>query len=104
MTKKIQAKWTVVQHSGYGYGGHPGFAKAIETRQLDNLADQTKVLRAGGLLFNTWQEADAYETKVNCGGDDKGLPYPEAPGTFSDFEIDGLRIYLPPRGQESDHR
>jgi hypothetical protein len=91
---KVQPKWTIVQHSGFGYGGKPGFEKAIETRQVSTLKEQTTVLKAGGLLFDDWKTADDYENDPKVVGE--GM-YPRVPGTFSNHEIDGLKIYVPPK-------
>lgn len=89
--KAARTRWTVVQHSGFGYGNKPGFEKALETRQLDTEADQQLVLKVGGKLFDSYTEATEYEEN-NVG---EGM-LPQAPGTFSEEKVDGLRIYIPP--------
>jgi hypothetical protein len=91
-------KWTVVQHSGYAYGGKPGFEQGLETYQLMTAAELRRVQAAAGLLFDSWTAADTYGD--NAVG--RGL-YPAAPGTFSDKTVNGQRIYLPaPAGTALD--
>ncbi len=90
---KAKTRWTVVQHSGAGYGGKEGFSQALEVRTVETLADQTKVVRAGGKLFDSWQEAETYCEEQNYGTGES--IYCNVPGTFSDVEIDGLKVYIP---------
>lgn len=93
-----KTKWTIVQHSGAGYGGKEGFAHAVEERTIDNKRDENMVLKAGGLIFEDYMEAVEFEEKANgiTDPDHVGI-YPKAKGTFSDKEIDGLKIYIPVR-------
>lgn len=95
MKTAVRTRWTVVQHSGAGYGGNQGFAQALEVRSLATKKEQEVVLKAGGKLFDSWKEANDYEEKINLGGE--GI-YPQAPGTFAEVLIDGLKVYIPPVG------
>jgi len=45
-------KWTVVQHSGFGYGGKPAFEKGLETRMCRTQTEKNRVIKAGGVLFD----------------------------------------------------
>lgn len=87
-------KWTIVQHSGFGYGGEPGFEQAVETRQVSSKKEQQLVEKEHGILFNTYTEACDFEDNANDPSDDQSL-YPRAKGSFSAKTIDGLRIYIP---------
>jgi|tagenome__1003787_1003787.scaffolds.fasta_scaffold20677639_2 hypothetical protein len=89
-------KWTLVQHSAYGYAEKPGWEKAVETRQITTDAELKRVKSAGGFVFASYNEADDQEYKSNYPkGAGETLTYPEVLGTFSDKELDGLRIYIP---------
>ena len=95
--------WTIVQHSGFGYAGKPGFKKGLEIRAINTEAQSDKVFKANGVLFDNYLAADDY-----C--EEEGYPtgvtgmYPRAPGSFSTKKIDGLYIYIPlnqPAGAEA---
>jgi hypothetical protein len=87
VTNLKEPKYTVVQHSGYGYAGKPTFKQALEVRTLHTVGEVRTVQQADGLLFDDWKEADDYTDSV---------PFLNAPGTFSPKKIDQLRIYQPP--------
>lgn len=89
-------KWTVVQHSGFGYAQKPGFEKAVEVRNLTTVGEMRKVEKAGGVVFDNYREADDFCDSENFPEGVPGVPlYPSVRGTFSFTEIDGLRIYVP---------
>ena len=92
----VSNKWTVVQHSGYGYAQKPGFKQAVETRALSTVGEVRRVERSGGVVFDSYLLAEEFAEKANFPADYKGL-YPKARGTFSSQMIDGLRIYQPVR-------
>jgi hypothetical protein len=87
-------KWTVVQHSGYGYAEKEGFKQATEVRKITNKTELKLVEKVGGLVFDNYLMADEYTERANYPAANGGL-HPRASGTFSDKTIDGLRIYLP---------
>lgn len=87
---------TIVQHSGFGYAGKPGFEFGLETRILHTKAELAIVRKADGLVFNNYNEAEDFCEEAMYPSDNPGL-VPTAKGTFSDKEIDGLRIYVPVR-------
>ena len=103
MTKLKEQKWTLVQHSAYGYQEKPGWDKAVETRMITTDAELKRVESVGGMVFDSYSEADNQEYKSNypdgveIPGQPFQLTYPEVKGTFSDKELDGLRIYIPAR-------
>jgi hypothetical protein len=88
-------KWTIVQHSGYGYNLDPVFARAVETRSVSTKAEENRVLKVGGILFDSYTEASDFEDDVNGVSGDR--PFLKVEGTFSDKDIDGLKIYIPKR-------
>lgn len=88
--------WTLVQHSGYGYAGKDGFRHAVEVRAVRLKGEKELVEKAGGLLFGSHREANDFEENANYPEGAQGI-YPQAKGTFSSKEIDGLRIYVPVR-------
>jgi hypothetical protein len=96
---KLQGDWwTLVQHSAYGYQEKPGWDKAVETRKLTTEAELDRVRKVGGLLFSTYDAADQQEYQSNYpDGAGERLMYPQVKGTFSDKEVDGLKIYIPVR-------
>jgi hypothetical protein len=96
---KLQGEWyTLVQHSAYGYQEKPGWDKAVETRRITTEAELDRVKKVGGFVFPSYNEADDQEYKSNYpeGAGDR-ITYPEVKGTFSDKELDGLKIYIPTR-------
>ena len=89
-------KYTVVQHSGYGYKQNPQFRLAVESRRCVKNADIRQVMRAGGLLFDTYDEAEAFCKKANYPPGNNGL-IPTVRGQFSQMMVDDLKIYIPVR-------
>lgn len=89
-------KHTIVQHSAYGYGGDPTFARGLETRQLDTKAEIAKVEKAGGLVFDDYCEAEDFAMDAMYPPEATGFT-PMAKGTFATVKIDGLAVYVPVR-------
>jgi hypothetical protein len=96
MTSRTERRWVIVQHSGFGYTGDPQFEKGLEVREVSTMKDRRLVERVGGLVFDDWKRADDFTEEATYDPDHTGL-IPNAKGTFSDKEIDGLRIYIPVR-------
>lgn len=92
---KVKNRWTVVQHSGFGYGGNATFMKSLEVREVNNMADVKAILKAGGLFFNSYTEATKYEEEEPYKDNDSIIPCVQ--GTFADVKVDGLAIYIPKR-------
>ena len=89
-------KWTLVQHSGYSYGHDPGFKAGLELRSVLRKAEQQKILKAGGLLFDSYQEAEEMSEKLMYPEGYDGI-YPRFRGTFSEYQIDGSPVAIPVR-------
>lgn len=87
--------YTVVQHSGYGYGSDPQFRKGLESRAVTASQKRT-VERAGGVVFPTYAAAEDYADAQMYPPTSGGGLIPNAPGEFALFIIDGLAIYRPP--------
>jgi hypothetical protein len=94
MTYLTEEKWTIVQHSGFGYAGKEGFKQATETRKISTAGELKIVKRAGGVLFSTYREAEEFSEKANYPDGYNSL-YPAVKGTFSSKKVDGLAIYVP---------
>ena len=93
MTKLFNQLWTVVQHSGCGYGDKPGFRKGLEERCVTKKSEKNMIIKAGGIYFKTYKEASKYCMKEQY-PPEAGM-YPRAPGKFSHKTLDDLRIYIP---------
>jgi hypothetical protein len=89
-------KYTIVQHSAFGYKGDRQFERGVESRQVDIKVQQDRVIKAGGVLFDTYSEAEDFAMKAMYPEGYPGLT-PRVEGTFSDKQVDGLRIYIPVR-------
>ncbi len=92
----VMTKYTVVRHSGYGYAGKEGFAQGLEVRSIDKKSEINLVEKVGGLLFDTWKDADDFTDQACFPEGYEGM-YPIAQGTFSSRCIDELQIYIPVR-------
>lgn len=91
--------YTLVQHSGYGYGDKPGFYFyfGLEVRSA-TFADMKRVKKVGGFLFPTYQEADRKSMELMFPPENDSL-YPAASVSFSTSKVDGLRIAIDPEAQ-----
>lgn len=90
-------KYTIVQHSGYGYAGKEGFARGLEVRTVSTKRLEAAVRRIGGLIFDSHREATDFEDKASFPNESVGI-YPQAQGTFSEhLKVDGLAVYIPVR-------
>lgn len=94
MGKKAVTKWTLVQHSGFGYSRKPEFQKAVELRQIEG-KDIERVEKARGVVFDSYGDAAASEDLENYPPNTVGI-CPNVRGTFhAKIQIDGLAVYLP---------
>ena len=85
--------FTLVQHSGCGYGGKPEFARSVEIRHLDKKQERV-VRKVGGMIIPDHAMASELEEHVNYPPEVMGL-YPRCRGVFSSREVDKLSIYVP---------
>ena len=96
MAQLEKTKYTVVQHSGYGYGNNTQFMYGLESRSLTTDNQLNKVIKAGGMVFNTYSEAEDYADFASYPKDYNGLtPRANQFGSFSRMKIDKLRIFVP---------
>lgn len=86
--------YTLVQHSGFGYAGKPGFERGVETREVNLAVHRDLVRKVGGVLVTSDLEIDELEEQVNYPEGHESI-YPAAQGTFATQTLDGLRIYIP---------
>lgn len=86
----FKVKWTLVQHSGYLVAGKLGFKNAVEQQHVSTQAEADKVLKAGGILSDSYPD----DMDVNYPPEVSGM-YPRCRGTFSSLKVDGRPIYIP---------
>lgn len=94
MTARTPVKWTVVQHSAWGYGRNGEFAHGLETKPVTTKIMQEGILKAGGVLFDDYNEAEDWAHREMYPEHVTGL-IPQAPGRFADKHIQGLALYIP---------
>ena len=90
----MKTKWTLVQHSGFLVAGKFGFQRAVEPQHVSTQSEADRVLKAGGLLFDTYNGASNREQVENFPPKVKGL-YPRVRGAFSRLKVDSRPIYVP---------
>src|SRR5262245_22723640 len=93
----IDEIYTLLQHSVFGYAQNPQFEQAVEMRLLNRKDQLAKIEKLGGLIFDSYAEADDAVDAVNY---PHGVrrPIPNARGTFANMKVDGLKLYLPAKG------
>jgi hypothetical protein len=87
--------YTLAQHSGFARGRKGDFRNAVEHVSITTQEDLKRVKKAGGIVVDTYEEAEQAEMAANYPPGVKGL-IPQCKGTFASAVIDGLRIYVPP--------
>jgi len=92
--KPVKMQWTLVQHSGCGYGSDVRFARAVQMELITTTAEFNRVQKAGGLLFDEYDAASHREELENYPPEVKGL-VPRCRGRFARAKINGLKIYVP---------
>jgi hypothetical protein len=95
MATKLRPRWTAVQHSAFGYEGDFTFMNGLETRRVTTLPEMTKVIKANGVLFDTYEAAEAYVEAEMYPPSSPHFLVPYARGTFADVMIDQLSVYVP---------
>ncbi|MFG3710969.1 hypothetical protein [Micromonospora sp. NPDC047730] len=86
-------RYTVVQHSGFGYSGKCEFQRGLEPVAVGK-GSEDRVRRAGGVLFDGYAQADQFARVEMYPKGHVGL-LPAAPGEFARSEVQGLRVYVP---------
>jgi hypothetical protein len=90
----MSEKYTLVQHSGYNAGGNPQFSMSVEAVSVSTREEERAVKRAGGVLFDSFDEASDQEERENYPPEVAWL-IPYVRGSFSKVRHDGSPIYLP---------
>lgn len=86
--------YTLVQHSGYVVGKDPSFARAVEYRGITPAVAE-RVRKYGGVILNTYEEADNAEYDENYPPEVAGI-IPRVRGTFDPIhKIQGSPLYIP---------
>jgi hypothetical protein len=91
------AKYTVVQHSAFGYNEDERFKNGLEPRALRTKTEVKRVDSVGGIIFDDYASADNYAMQEMYANQDNNSIIPAASGSFSDKKIDDLAIYRPNR-------
>lgn len=98
-------KWTLVQHSAYGYKGNLRFQAGLETRHVTTKRNEERIIKAGGLLFDSYQEAEDAAMLYQYPPGYEGLtPRALSTGDFARGKIDDLRIFIPYRIKDGSER
>lgn len=88
--KPPNSVWTLVRHTAFSVAGKPAFKNAVEVESIDG-NQAAKVIKAGGLIFNSYIDAVEREEKENYPDDAAlsvnlagvaGWLIPQARGTF----------------------
>lgn len=101
----LKRAWTLVQHSGFGYGNNPQFERAVEEKQINGALEIRRVAKAGGVIITAYKEAHELAEAENYPPGVQGI-VPCAQGEFSPICVEALRIYKPKflRQQDDLHR
>lgn len=87
--------YTLVRHSGSATGHHE-FYKAVEEVSFEGRRIENAIKKRGGLVFSDYKEARDRAEKENYQPGNEGI-IPKVPGTFSNFKVEGLALYVPPK-------
>ncbi len=88
---KAPIGYTLVQHSGYAWGGDNTFARAVEVVGITRKSEKKLVESSGGIVFENWIEADDFSMDVMY-PNNTGI-VPSADGGFGPM-LNGLKIYV----------
>jgi hypothetical protein len=98
--KSRAALYTLVQHSAAGYKDDPRFAKAVEEAMVDSQRTEDAIRKRGGLLLSNYGTAHDRAEAENYPPEVTGL-IPQAKGVFADYEVGGLKLYIPAAAEKS---
>ena len=91
----MDAKYTLVRHSAFAFGGDPTFEYAVELQTVYKKADVKRIEKANGFVFDSYKVAsDAEESENYPPAVDGMIPHVE--GRFSKLKVDSSEIYVPP--------
>lgn len=88
-------KWTIVQHSGYGWGGKEQFIGGLETDHITTEKQLEKVLKAGGVVFDSYGEADDYSFFAMYKDNPTLIPWADRFGEFVPRKNGSLALFIP---------
>jgi len=89
--------WTIVRHSAF-YTQHTEFTRAVESASFMGAALARKIEKAGGLVFPSYEQAEAFAEKANYPPDHTNGIIPNCQGTFTEeVTINGRALYIPVR-------
>lgn len=94
-SRRAPSKWTLVQHSGYGFGGDTQFIRAVEIASIETKKEIDTIEKLGGLIFDSYIDADEAEYAENYPDPNDQSIIPNCRGTFARAKISGLKIYIP---------
>ncbi len=89
-------QWTMVQHTGFTGGGNPQFEQSVEKRSVRGAKVIAAIKAAGGVVFDDYLEADAFEDAANYPPGVSGL-IPQAAGRFTNIKNFPEPVYVPVR-------
>lgn len=89
----IKTQFTLVQHSGFEYGGNVEMIKALEVRPVSSRAQISSVVKSGGCLFADYNSAAMHIKHIENPENPGVVSSPK--GNFSHRRIDGLKIFVP---------
>ena len=84
-------QYVLVQHSGWGYGGQPEFARAVESRYLPD-EERGAAEALGVTIFQGYAEGSAAEEEENWPEGYEGI-IPRVRGWFTSEKMNGLAYY-----------
>lgn len=96
--KGYMIKYTLVQHSGYTFGGKEGFANGVEEGSITSPVDEQRVRNCGGLVFDSYTKCAERCEEENYPDGAKGL-YPQVKGRFARVKLNSQPVYIPPTVQ-----
>lgn len=97
-------RYTIVQHSAWATGRDPHFERGLETAAIPTAKTEQRIRAAGGLVFDTYAQAAAFEDTEPYPPGQPGV-IPAAPGTFDySLTLDGRALYLPAHEQRYEIR
>ena len=89
--------YTLVQHSGFGYGGDRTFQRGLEPREITSKVELNRVRKVGGLVLQNYiiSEDMAEELMYPNNYPNGAAPTATYFGNFSVKTVDDLHIFVP---------
>lgn len=86
-------KFTIVMHHAFAFEDDTTYGEKVQVVPAPGVREQRAVEQAGGLLFSTYGEAQAFVEKAHSYAEKNG----ELAGHYAKRAIDGAWIYIPRR-------